>query len=208
MRGSEGSLDVVVSYFHTGGEVQELDKFGVHPNWMEYCNSFPRLREHLRCRIGGAIQPKDTTLTLFGADFNWVPQDVDRRSKSTMNVSGSRNNFDERHFQSVICSRHGFVELHQTEMTHSCSSALSRLDRFYLNQHLSEQIDRELQSVALEWRPDLSAHRAILVARKLPVNLDVSSRPISQSVYSHPDFRADVGLRSTKRSRTVPAHLD
>eukprot|EP00973_Karenia_brevis_P031409 4332472-Karenia_brevis.AAC.1 len=132
---------------------------------MEYCNSFPRLREHLRNRISAAVQPKDRALTLFGADYNWVTQDVDRRSKSTMHSSGGRNNPDERHFQATFCQRHGFVELHQPEMTHDGPSSLARLDRLYLNHHLAEQIDRELQSVALEWRRDLSHHRAVFVAR-------------------------------------------
>ena len=65
---------------------------------------------------------------------------------------------------------------------------MARLDRFYLNHHLSEQIDRELQSIALEWRPDLSDHRALLIARRLPSVMDASSRAISPSIYSHPDF--------------------
>ncbi len=88
LKGAVGSLDILVSYFHTGGEVRDLDKFGVHPSYMEYCNSFPRLREHLRDRISSAIQSKDRVLTLFGGDYNWVPQDIDRRAKSTMLTSG------------------------------------------------------------------------------------------------------------------------
>lgn len=130
MRGAVGAVDIVVSYFHTGAEVQELDRFGVHPSWMGCCTSFPRLRGHLRDRISDAIRPKDRVLTLFGADFNWAPQDVDRRSKSDMNKSGGRPGVDERHFRTVICQKHGFVELHQSEMTHSNASSLSRLDRF------------------------------------------------------------------------------
>ncbi len=188
LKGAVGSLDILVSYFHTGGEVRDLDKFGVHPSYMEYCNSFPRLREHLRDRISSAIRSKDRVLTLFGGDYNWVPQDIDRRAKSTMLTSGGRNNFDERHFQASLGSRHGFVELHQPEMTHDGPTALSRLDRFYLNHHLVEQIDRDLQSVALEWRHDLSHHRALFIARRLPAVLDDSLKPISPSVFSHPDF--------------------
>ena len=65
---------------------------------------------------------------------------------------------------------------------------MSGLDRFYLNHHLVEQIDRELQAVALEWRPGLSHHRAVMVARRLPVSIGAENKPISQSCYSHPDF--------------------
>ena len=194
LRGISGSLDIVVSYFHTWGQVQELDKFGVHPSMIQYCNTFPKLREHLRNRISAAIRPKEHVLTLLGADFNWVPQDVDMRSRSSMGTTGGRNNPEERHFQSVVCQRHGFVELHQSDMTHSGSSSLSRLDRFYINQHLSEQIDWELQSVALEWRLDLSNHRAIMVARRLPTVLDAATRPIPPGIDSHPDFARRVQL--------------
>ena len=178
LKGVFGALDVVVSYFHTGGEVSELDKFGVHPGHMEYCNSFPRLREHLRNRISAATRHRERVLTLFGADCNWVAEDVDRRSKPSMQTTGRRNNFDERHFQTVLCQRHGFVELHQPEMTHSGPTSMARLDRFYINHHLAELIDRELQSVAMEWRPDLSHHRAVLVARRLPAVMDASCSPI------------------------------
>ena len=73
-------------------------------------------------------------------------------------------------------------------MTHSGSTSFGRLDRFYINQHIAEQLDRELLSVALEWRPDLSDHRALLVARRLPSNMDASARPIPRCIYSHPDF--------------------
>ncbi len=203
-RGPHGSLDVVVAYFHTGWEVREMDKFGVHPQWMEYCNSFPRLREHLRNRISAAIQSRDRVLTLFGADCNWAPQGADRRAKSTMDATGSRNDMDERHFQATMCQKHGLVELHQPEMTHSGSVSLSRLDRFYLNHHLSEQIDRELQAVALEWRRDISDHRAVFVARRLPAELDASARPISQSVYSHEDFPRRCKLTYEEKLRECP----
>ena len=205
LRGAAGALDILVSYFHTGGIVHELDKHGVHPAWVEYCSSFPRLREHLRNRISTSIRPKESVLTIFGADFNWVALDSDRRCKTTMNSTGSRNGSDERHFQRTIAQKHGLVELIQPEMTHTCATAYSRLDRIYLNQHLSEQIDRELQSVALEWRPELSNHRAVLVARRLPVKMDHDSRPIPKVVYSHPDFPRRCQLAFEEKLSEDPA---
>ena len=62
LRGPEGSLDVIVSYFHTGGQVNDLDRHGVHPDFYDYCCSFPRLRERLRTRIGQAIEPKEQVI--------------------------------------------------------------------------------------------------------------------------------------------------
>ncbi len=81
--------------------MQELDKFGVHPAWASYCDTLAKLREHLRNRISAAIRPKDSVLTLLGADFNWVPTDADRRARSSMTTTGGRNTGDERHFQAV-----------------------------------------------------------------------------------------------------------
>ena len=46
--------------------------------------------------------------------------------------------------------------------------------------------------VALEWRPDLSAHRPIFAARRLPTEAGYITRPISQSCYSHRDFNRRV----------------
>ena len=80
---------------------------------------------------------------------------------------------EEKHFVATCCRRHGLVELHQADMTYSGSSATPRIDRFYLSQHFVEQIDRDLQAVALEWRPTLSDHRAIMVARRLPIGMGV-----------------------------------
>ena len=204
LRGAEGWLDIVVGYFHTGGEVGDLDKYGVHPNWSEYCSTFPKLREHMRHRISTAIQPRHRVLTLFGADFNWVPQNVDRRSKTTMDCSGGRNPPDERHFQSILGQAHGLVELHQPEMTRDSSTSTARLDRFYSNHHLVEQIDRELQSVALEWRLDLSDHRALFVARRLPSVLDDSTRPISPGIYKHNDYQRRVRLALDVKLQEYP----
>ena len=107
LRGAEGALDILVGYFHTGGAVQDLDKFGVHPDWMEYCTTFPRLREHMRNRISAAVKPRDQVFTLFGADFNWVTDENDRRAKNHMEATGRRDRVDENHFQTTCVQRHG-----------------------------------------------------------------------------------------------------
>ncbi len=188
LRGNAGSLDVVVSYFHSGAMVQDADKFGVLPEFRDYCNTFPRLREHLRSRIASAIRPRNKVLTLMGADFNWVVEDRDRCTKSTMDHSAVNNKQEELHFQSCCCKGKGLVELYQGDMTYDGSSALSRLDRFYLNHHLSEQIDKDISAVALEWRIDLSDHRALLMKRRSSVRRTSQDKPIPTAIYQHPDF--------------------
>ena len=61
LAGPNGNLDIVVTYFHTGAEVTELDRFGVHPGDVAGCNSFRKLRELLRHRLAGifayGVQP-------------------------------------------------------------------------------------------------------------------------------------------------------
>ena len=204
LKGPAGTLEVVVGYFHTGGVVQDLDQVGVHPGWVDYCSTFPRLRELMRNRISATIKPRGVALTLLGADFNWVTQDSDRRVKAHMDSTGRRDRAEESHFQSTCCQRHGLVELHQSDMTHSGSTAMSSLDRFYLNQHLVEQIDRELQVVAIERRPDLSHHRAVMVARRLPVCTGGETKPISQACYSHPDFSRRCQLNFKEKLQENP----
>ncbi len=187
LQGPNGALDIIVSYFHTGGEVTEHDLFGVHPHFRGQCTSFPRIREHMRQRIGVAIKPQDRALTILGGDFNWVARDNDRRSLPALETSGRKDRGEEKHFQRCIGQRHGMAELLQNEMTHKCAKSHSRLDRIYLNQHTIEQVDREIQVVALEWN-DLSSHRAILAARKIPDKANDRDRPLPKQIYSHPDY--------------------
>ena len=73
LRGDDGFLDVVVTYFHTGGQLSDLDRRGVRPDSYDYCNSFPRLREHLRTRIGRAIKPQEQVLTVLGGRLQLCP---------------------------------------------------------------------------------------------------------------------------------------
>ena len=68
--------------------MNDLDRHGVHPDFYNYYCSFPRLREHLRTRIGQAIKPKEQVLTILGGDFNYVPDDRDRVSMNNMKTVG------------------------------------------------------------------------------------------------------------------------
>ena len=71
-------------------------------------------------------------------------------------------------------------------MTHSGKTSISRLERSYSSEHLVEQMASELHAVALEWRPDL--YRAVMVARRLPVNIRAETKLTAQSCYAHLDF--------------------
>ena len=61
-----GSLELIVTYFHTGGKVRLEDKHGVHAAWWDRCNSFPQLRLHLRNRSANAVRSQHDALTVVG----------------------------------------------------------------------------------------------------------------------------------------------
>lgn len=201
LKGNQGSLELLVAYFHTGNEVKEADKHGVLPSWWDRCNSFPQLRRHLRHRIAGAIRPRHEALTIIGGDFNWTVQEQDRRSKSNMVNSGRGGVAEEKHFLSCMS---GFEELFQEEMTHECDSAFSRIDRIYSNQHAAETIDRELRAAALEWRRDLSNHRPVFASRRLPDKSNAGLKPITTDIYTHRDFVRRVKLEWQERLAGSP----
>ena len=144
LRGPSGSLDLLVVYFHTGAEVTELDLYGAYPSHRPHCTSFPKLREHMRCRVGQAIAPQTSVLTIMAGDFNWVTADADRRALTTMDTSGSRDAGEERHFNSVVSRTNGLHEMHQPDMTRMSARSRARLDRVYSNQHAIEQLDRQI----------------------------------------------------------------
>ena len=194
LRGREGALDIVVAYFHTGAEISELDLYGVHPDHAQRCTTFPALREHFRSRLGQALARAETTLTVLGGDFNWVVTDADRRSLATAETSGRRDQREENHFQSVVGRPFGLHEMHQSEMTHASASARSRLDRFYCNHHVVEQLDREVKAVALEWKPSLSHYRALLFSRRAPHKFVLADRGLSQAAIKHEDFARRTAL--------------
>ena len=81
-----------------------------------------------------------------------------------------------------------------TNFTHQSSSARSRLDRIYCNQHVVEQFDRELRVTALDWRKDLSNHRAVGFSRKTPDKAASGRRGVSEAAIKHVDFPCRVKL--------------
>ena len=144
------------------------------------------------------------TLTILGGDFNWVPADEDRRSASSAIASGIRDKREETHFQNIICKPYALHEMHQTEMTHASANARSRLDRIYCNEHVVEQIDREIKSVALEWKTHISNHRTVLFSRRAPHRLLEQDRGLQRDVIYHEDFTRQVHLSFQEKRRQQP----
>lgn len=83
--------------------------------------------------VAAAIRPRKETLTVLAGDFNFVPSEKDRISKSTGEWSGTKDEKDE-----IECSRSIPLpyQMHELEQRHfTCDTALarSRLDRVYIN---------------------------------------------------------------------------
>ena len=162
MDGPAGSLDLIVVYFPTGSGQATFDNADETDQV-----PMPVQRARLRAKIGHALRPSTTSLTVVAGDFNWVTEPGDRSSLHNAVASGARDSNEERHWLQQTGRVH-LHEVHQPAMTHRSAQALSRLDRVYWNQGLSEQLDRQIFSAALPWTDGLSAHRAVVAGRRLP----------------------------------------
>ena len=208
LSGPEGSVDILAVYSHTGSQVTEHDLFGVADTVRPSCVSFPALRAHLRCRLANAIAPKGSVLTVLGGDFNWVTAEGDRISLSTATPSSRNDSNEENHFKNIVARPHGLHEMFQMEPTHASATSRSRLDRIYCNQHVVEQLDRHIKVVALEWKPQLSHHRAVLFARRLPHAVSSDERPVCVQSIQHDDFPRLVALNFNAKVNANPEASD
>jgi len=192
LQGNAGNIDLWVLYFHTGSQVSDADRMHVLPYASEQCHTFEGLREHMRNRIGRAMADSRTTLSFVAGDFNWAAQDDDRRSAGSLEHSGHRDHAEERHWDSTVLARREMYEFHQAEYTHRSASAWSRLDRFYGNLAVTDQLDRRISVSALEWKRSLSHHRAIGFSKQTPVRDNSSG--VSITAIHHKDFPRRVRL--------------
>ena len=172
LRGREGSLDLIVSYYPTGDEVAEADTFGAPAGRVHEAVNFPALRGIMRDCVAAEVANKETVLTVMGGDFNWAARDSDRRAMTTGVAGGARDRGEERHFEVTLGARHSLHEMHQPEETYTSRRSRVRLDRIYSNHHIVDQLDHVFQAVALEWPGwDCSDHRAVLFSRRAAVHL-------------------------------------
>ena len=132
--------------------------------------------------------------TVLGGDFNYVTVESDRRSSASSDQSGRRDLHEENHWQNVVAAPLNLMDVYQPEMTHASALARSRLDRIYANLHQSDVLDRHLQCAALEWVPDLLAHRAVAFERRSPQHVSHDVCPLSDQAISHDDWPRRVVL--------------
>ena len=150
LSGSKGQLDLCAAYFPTGNQRSEG-------------NSLVDLRSALRRKIHGAVRPQQITLTIMGADFNYVTDRDDRWSKNTARWSSTSDHRDELDWGNLFGGREGILnELYQPHGTHDSAGARSRLDRVYVSSGIAEQLDAQLGCATLDWCKDLSNHRPLI----------------------------------------------
>ena len=106
-----------------------------------------------------------------------------------MQATGARNLGEARHFDSTLGKPFGLFDMHQGEPTHRSGTSYGRLDRIYANHHVSEQIDRDMRTVAQPWRTNLSHHRAVSFRKDIPVKDSAQHRGVTSAALSHPQFK-------------------
>ena len=145
LRGPEGNLDLTVVYLYTGGHRRE--------------------RHESRTKIAQHIKRRDQALTVIAGDFNYTTDERGRANMEEGQWTGEEGGTEERSFVDLIGRPNGVHEAEQEEYTHSHAGTYSKLDRVYLNPHVSEQLDHKLRCFPLNWITALSDHRPVVMCR-------------------------------------------
>ena len=201
LRSNRGSLDIWVVYFPTGKEVGPHELHGVRPDLHDRLRTFPALRAHLRSRLADQFASANEVLSIVGGDFDYVTTEDERVSLGTATASGRKDCQEEAHFQQVLGRPFGLHDMYQPESTHASSSSRSRLDRIYVNYHVIDQLDRHIRCAPREWRPDLSAHRAVTFCRAAPAPKSGMDKPLTLNSIHHEDFQRRVSLAFSEKLR-------
>ena len=64
--------------------------------------------------------------------------------------SAHNSQFIDRNFSRLINTK-GLYEIDQPEHTHADATSSAKLDRVYVNDHLTEQLDKTLSCTATNW---------------------------------------------------------
>ena len=143
-----------------------------------------------------ALRPPNTALTVLAGDFNYAAREGDRFSKATAQWAGlDEDTSEETSFLSGVANPFGLYEVEQDDYTHDCALGRSRIDRVYVNQHVTDQLDRQVGCAALAWCPELSAHRPIAFYRRSPQHEGQKLPPLPQHIFKKEDWKRRVILR-------------
>lgn len=177
LRGPEGNLDLMVVYMQTG--------------------QAKSARDTSRARVAQAVRPPHAALTIIAGDFNYTVRGKDRFCKATGRWSSEVPvTCEELAFRNIVADPFQLYELEQEDFTHDCAVSRSKLDRVYINQDTTYQLDRRVGCAALDWVPGVSAHRPVTFYRRTRAKaVDPDSLPLPTAPMRHPDWRRRVTLR-------------
>ena len=179
LEGPHGALDVVVLYLKTG-----------------CCAEARRERARVAESLARLIRPANRALTLTIGDWNFVREGDDRTNLQEWDPT--RNAADVReHDQlaNILFDRHGLKEIRQELTTHRNAIGTSRIDRAYVNPHLADSFTHDWKCRALEWKNELSTHRAIEVTRTAKGAAADKGRALPTGPLGREDWAPRVRLR-------------
>ena len=125
LHGPQGSLDIYAVYMHTG--LTPKDDTILRGNAVEV----------IRFNVDDARN----RLSILAGDWNYVPYRKDRWCCTGKTWTGDSDKQEARRYDESIWGPKQLYELIQEDHTYFSTTATSRLDRFYINNHVSEQLD-------------------------------------------------------------------
>jgi len=145
-------------------------------------------------KISDSLQPKTSVLSIIAGDFNFVENAEDRWNIVAQEYSGTNNSnaLDAEVFKDLIRTPFDFCEWEQPYYTCDAGGARSKVDRMYINQHVTLQLDHHCSTSVLEWDFDLSRHRPIVFSRRSRTATAFENRPLQHHAFKRPGWANDV----------------
>ena len=140
--GPDGRLDVVAAYFPTGTKAPILPE-GVEEVEGQEELSLRKQREALAREVRSHLRPSQA-LSVVAGDFNFVTDCRDRFSKESGKFSGGSDAAEAVAWKRLFGDGSLLHEIWQEHATHDGPRSRGRLDRVYINQCVSEQLDRTI----------------------------------------------------------------
>ena len=174
LRGAEGALDLIVAYFATGQQGAKDRMIAMQ-------------------KLAQQIKPREEALTIMVGDWNFAKDERGRFSKATCEWSGGQDKQCAANWLKYVQTPHQLHELNQSAFTCDVAGARSRIDRVYVNNFASEQLDRRFTCVVLPWT-GLSAHRPLSFGRSSASRDKHSRTTLPIGPIDHPDWARRVAL--------------
>jgi len=175
-----------------GGRVAILHLYGPYGNLEICCVYLDATSSSERCRVlkhlGGRMRVPSSTLTVSAGDFNFVMDEKDRWSSEACRWADNGDSRDAEILHEHVLQPFAFHEWEQVHFTCEAKGARARLDRIYINQHLSLQLDHNCSAYVEEWCEGISVHRPVGVSRSKGGNKDLPDKPMQAWAFKHADF--------------------